>query len=401
MAAAQPVPPVRPASMYAAKFRGGPGPGTYEQPALIITPRGSPRGTFGTGPQRAIFGKEAGPPPDQYSPRKPGKVIGEYSFSKDSRFKGGGGTGDPGAYNPRPRSEGRAPAAYSIKVRHPTTQSETPGPGAHDIARFGDASQHSYDSFHRLAQNSSRFSFGSLARPLGGGMSPQQARRLGRPDPGSPRGGWLGGSGRSPKRSAARGAAAAEQQPEPQPQAGEVATTPRRQMHGRAGRHPLQPASDTRRFAPEERPAHGTVGPMDPPPPATQVANVGPGQYETAPTMGAATDVRFKSRPRFTILTKKEETKRFLSKEHSDASMMSTASPGPALYGNHLPLGVGVPATVSAEGSSFADSRPGPPMINSGRFVRGVVLGADKRRAPAFGFGTASRDAPGSQVIVP
>ena len=56
-------PPVRPASMYAAKFRGGPGPGTYESSATIVTPRGSPRGTFGTGPQRATFGKERAPPP--------------------------------------------------------------------------------------------------------------------------------------------------------------------------------------------------------------------------------------------------------------------------------------------------------------------------------------------------
>ena len=261
------VPPVRPASMYAAKFRGGPGPGTYEQPTLIITPRGSPRGTFGTGPQRAIFGNQAGPPPGQYTPKKAGKVIGEYSFGKDSRFKDSAGSGDPGAYNPRPRSEGRAPAAYSIKVRHASSSMETPGPGAHDIARFGDNQQHSYDSFHRLAQTSSRFSFGTLARPLGGGMSPQQSRSLGRPDAGSPRGGWLGGgggggggSGRNSKRSAAPPAPTQESM-EPTPSA----ATTLRQMHGRAGRHPLQAAKDTRRFAPEERPAHGTMGPMDPP----------------------------------------------------------------------------------------------------------------------------------------
>lgn len=391
---------MRPASLYAAKFRGGPGPGTYEQPSAIVTPRGSPRGTFGTAPQRAMFGNNAGPPPDQYSPKKPGKVLGEYSFSKDSRFKANGDGGDPGAYNPRPRSEGRAPPAYSIKVRHPVSQSATPGPGAHDIARFGDVAQHSYDSFHRLAQNSSRFSFGSLARPLSGDMSPQQARRLGRPDPGSPRGGWMGRSGRSPKCSTPRGdPKVAKTEPQPPPSQQPNATTPRWQMHGRAGRHPLQPLSDTRRFAAEEKPAHGTLTPMDPPPPATQTANVGPGQYEVAPTLGAETDVKFKKGPRFTILTKKEEKKRFISKEHSNASMMSTASPGPALYGNHLPLGVGVPAQVSAEGSALR--QPGPPMVNSGRFVRGLLLGSDKRRAPAFGFGTASRDAPGTQLIVP
>lgn len=396
------VPPVRSASLYAAKFRGGPGPGTYEQLTAISTPRGSPRGTFGTAPQRAALGKDVGPPPDQYSPRKPGKVLGEYSFSKDSRFKGNGSsTGDPGAYNPRPRSEGRAPAAYSIKgVRDPASHSTTPGPGAHDIARFGDAEQHSHDSFHRLAQNSARFSFGTLARPLGGSMSPQQARRMGRPEPGSPSGGWIGRSGRSPKRSPPRRGAKVALEPQ-QPQR-TSATTPRQQMHGRAGRHPLQPMSDTRRFAAEEPPAHGTVTPMDPPPPATQVANVGPGQYAMAPTFGAGADVRLKASPRYSINKKNDEPKRFISKEHSNVSMKSTSSPGPALYCGHSPLGVGVPAAVSAEGSAFSQpGAPGPPMVNSGRFVRGQLLGSDKRRAPAFGFGTASRDAPGTQLIVP
>ena len=35
-----------------------------------------------------------------------------------------------------------------------------------------------------------------------------------------------------------------------------------------------------------------------------------------------------------------------------------------------------------------------------GRFLRGVT-GTPSKRAPAFGFGTAARDPPGSQLIVP
>ena len=387
-------PPVRPASMYAAKFRGGPGPGTYESSATIVTPRGSPRGTFGTGPQRATFGKERAPPPGQYSPRSKGRVLGEYSFSKDSRFKGAAGSGDPGAYNPRPRSEGRAPSSYSIRGRHSARQEQTPGPGAHNLARFGDAEQHSYDSFHRLAQNSSRYSFGTLSRPLMRTPGAQHTRRVGRPDAGSPRGGGMGGRSpgtpKSGRREAAAAAAAAAAAPE-----GEWPMESLKQLHESSPRHPMQSAKDPRRFAPEEPSAHGNAGPMDPAQPSS--GSVGPGQYEMPPTLGVATDIRFKQKPSYTILTKKEEKRRFISKEHSDASMMSLGSPGPALYGKHQPLGVGVPAAVPVDAMESGTSVGEAPLnINSGRFVRGL---ATSKRAPAFGFGTAARDAPGSQLM--
>ena len=122
-------------------------------------------------------------------------------------------TGDPGSYNPRPRSETRAPSAFSLGARRVVKTTSTPGPGAHEvrlvawppreqaaekpwwrfvwwvvvqsvlgrtatmsvserfpaisaqITRFGDTAK--FDSFQKpMNQPSPRYSFGTLARPL-------------------------------------------------------------------------------------------------------------------------------------------------------------------------------------------------------------------------------------------
>eukprot|EP01051_Picozoa_sp_SAG22_P014962 SAG22_NODE_1891_length_3372_cov_6.426214_1_plen_362_part_00 len=352
-------------SLYAATFRAYPGPGTYEAASSIRSPRSSPRGTFGTGPQRATFANTEGPQ-TVYSPKfrqDPGAF--EHSFPKGDRFKaaagpgGPGGTGDPGAYNPRPRSETRAPSAYSLGARRATKMTTTPGPGAHEITRFGDSNK--FDSFKKpMSQPSPRYSFGSLARPLALSQSAQSLRRTPRSDfkAATPP---PGGGGSSTPGSGRRPGGASPRYSSP--------------------RHPLVlKKDDLNVYAPQEPAAHlvDTLGPSS--------GRIGPGAYNVSPNVKLSTT---NSSPSYTILTKKEEKRRFISKQHSTAANFGDMSPGPAIYSRHMEIGVG----VMPEGPK---RRGGAPVLK-GEYLRGPTV---KPRAPAFGFGTASRDAPGGLVIL-
>ena len=108
--------------------------------------------------------------------------------------------------------------------------------------------------------------------------------------------------------------------------------TPRKP--GRAGRHPLVLPSDTRVYRDMEKTAHQTST-------ASGTGDIGPGQYTVPSTMGATTDVRMRRMPRYTVQNKTNQSRRFLSKQHSAASEMGVGSPGPAIYNRHLPLSVG------------------------------------------------------------
>jgi hypothetical protein len=338
----------RPASIYAGSARAVPGPGSYELGTTLQLPRGSPRGTFGTAPQRIKVSKDEGtlPGPSNYSPdpSRPGsKQRTRASFSRSTRFRGGGGggaavTGDPGSYNPRPRSETRSAASYTMHGRHQTVEGVTPGPGAHNITRFGDEHINRCDSFQRLAQLSPRYSFGTLARPLTSQPSAAAARRQGRPDV------WPPSHSRAEHEAAAAARAGAEAIAGVEGAAargGTAPSTPRGARGAaavRVGRHPMQSASDRRRYAQIEKPAHGgLLG-------ASPSGGPAPGQYEMPTTLGSATDVRFRKLPRYTVQTRQgDHVRRFISKEHSVASDMGSNSPGPAIYSRHLPVSVREP----------------------------------------------------------